>query len=59
MVKLVLDIYLEIGENSMKYYAKDFEESMIKDTTTFYSQKALNWIETESYENYMVKVRAN
>ncbi|XP_022842398.1 cullin-1-like isoform X2 [Olea europaea var. sylvestris] len=25
MVKSVLDIYLEIGENSMKYYAKDFE----------------------------------
>ncbi|CAI9779763.1 unnamed protein product [Fraxinus pennsylvanica] len=56
MVKSVLDIYLEIGENSTKYYAKDFEESMIKDTTTFYSQNALNWIETESYENYMVKV---
>ncbi|KAL2464138.1 cullin-1-like [Forsythia ovata] len=56
MVKSVLDIYMEIGENSTKYYAKDFEESMIKATAMFYSHKALNWIESESYENYMLKV---
>ncbi|XP_057485719.1 cullin-1-like isoform X2 [Actinidia eriantha] len=56
LVKNVLDIYVEIGEGSMKYYVKDFEEAMLIDTTSFYSHKASIWIASESYKDYMVKV---
>lgn len=37
LVKNVLNIYVEMDEDSMKYYAKDFEESMLNDTTIFYA----------------------
>nr|XP_009773993.1 PREDICTED: cullin-1-like [Nicotiana sylvestris] len=56
LVKNVLDIYVEMDEDSMKYYVKDFEESMLKDTAIFYSKKALDWIASKSYEDYMLKV---
>ncbi|KAK4380015.1 hypothetical protein RND71_001877 [Anisodus tanguticus] len=54
--KNVLDIYVEMGGDSMKYYAKDFEESMLKDTAVFYSKKASDWIASKSYEDYILKV---
>nr|XP_018633916.2 cullin-1-like isoform X2 [Nicotiana tomentosiformis] len=56
LVKNVLDIYVEMDEDSMKCYAKDFEESMSKDTSIFYSTKASDWIASKSYEDYMLKV---
>ncbi|XP_016462868.1 cullin-1 isoform X1 [Nicotiana tabacum] len=56
LAKNVLDIYVEMDEDSMKCYAKDFEESMLKDTSIFYSTKASDWIASKSYEDYMLKV---
>ncbi|CAN4091348.1 unnamed protein product [Withania somnifera] len=56
LVKNVLDIYVEMGGDSMKYYLKDFEESMLKDTAVFYSMKASDWMSSKSYEDYMLKV---
>ncbi|CAL5337439.1 unnamed protein product [Camellia sinensis] len=56
LVKNVLDIYTEMGEGSMKYYQKDFEEAMLVDTAAFYSQKASIWITSESYKDYVLKV---
>ncbi|XP_049347673.1 cullin-1-like isoform X2 [Solanum verrucosum] len=56
LVKNILDIYVEIGGDTMKYYEKDFEESMLKDTAVFYSKKASDWIASKSYEEYMLKV---
>ncbi|GFZ21821.1 cullin family protein [Actinidia rufa] len=56
LVKNVLDIYVEIGEGSMKYYVKDFEEAMLIDTASFCSHKASIWIASESYKDYMLKV---
>lgn len=55
-VKEVLDIYVEIGEGSWKYYEKDFEEAMVNATAEFYSKKSLDWISTMCCENYMLKV---
>ncbi|KAL7220557.1 hypothetical protein ACSBR2_013440 [Camellia fascicularis] len=57
LVKNVLDIYTEMGEGSMKYYQKDFEEVMLVDTAAFYSQKASIWITSESYKDYMLKIK--
>lgn len=59
LVKNVLNIYVEMDEDSMKYYAKDFEESMLNDTTIFYSKKASDWIASKSYADYMLKVPIN
>ncbi|KAH0725706.1 hypothetical protein KY284_001571 [Solanum tuberosum] len=56
LAKNILDIYVEIGGDTMKYYEKDFEESMLKDTAIFYSKKASDWIASKSYEEYMLKV---
>ncbi|KAL3505753.1 hypothetical protein ACH5RR_031135 [Cinchona calisaya] len=56
LVKNVIDIYVEMAEDSMKYYEKDFEKAMLEDTARYYSQKASSWIETDSYQNYMLKV---
>ncbi|KAL3505754.1 hypothetical protein ACH5RR_031136 [Cinchona calisaya] len=56
LVKNVIDIYVEMAEDSMKYYEKDFERAMLEDTARYYSQKASSWIETDSYQNYMLKV---
>lgn len=42
----------------MKYYEKDFEESMMKDSAVFYSKKASYWIASKSYEEYMLKVNS-
>ncbi|XP_058203227.1 cullin-1-like isoform X3 [Rhododendron vialii] len=56
LVKNVLDIYVEIGEGSMTYYAKDFEEAMLKDTASFYSKKATIWNASLSYKDYVLKV---
>ncbi|KAI8566074.1 hypothetical protein RHMOL_Rhmol02G0011400 [Rhododendron molle] len=40
----------------MKYYAKDFEEAMLKDAASFYSKKASIWITSLSYGDYIRKV---
>lgn len=56
MVKKVLNIFEEIGEDSSENYAKDIEEALVEATALFYSRNALNWIATKSYEDYMLKV---
>ncbi|OMP10333.1 hypothetical protein COLO4_04603 [Corchorus olitorius] len=56
LVKNVLAIYVDVGQGSMKYYEKDFEDAMFKHTAAFYSSKASNWIKNESYKDYMLKV---
>lgn len=40
----------------MKNFEKDIEEAMVEASASFYSGKALGWITTMSYENYMLKV---
>lgn len=59
LVKNILEIYVEIGVDSMKNYIRDFEEAMLKDSAAFYSQKASNWIITLPYDEYMLKVILN
>ncbi|KZV24388.1 F-box/kelch-repeat protein [Dorcoceras hygrometricum] len=56
LVKEILDIYVVMGEDSLKYYKKDFEELMVSATAVFYSRKALDWISNMSYESYMLEV---
>ncbi|WRX20151.1 Cullin [Theobroma cacao] len=56
LVKNVLAVYVDVGQGSLKYYEKDFEEAMFEDTAAFYSTKASKWIKNESYKNYMLKV---
>ncbi|OMO53693.1 hypothetical protein CCACVL1_28435 [Corchorus capsularis] len=36
LVKNVQSIYVDVGQGSMKYYDKDFEEALFKDTAAFY-----------------------
>lgn len=55
-MKNVVDIYVEMAEDSMRYYEKDFEKAMLEDTARFYSERASSWITSHSYESYMLKV---
>ncbi|KAL5127336.1 Cullin-1 [Glycine soja] len=51
----VLDIFVEIGMGQMDHYENDFEAAMLKDTSSYYSRKASNWILEDSYPDYMLK----
>ncbi|KAI9122857.1 hypothetical protein K1719_005746 [Acacia pycnantha] len=53
LLKNVLDIFVEIG---MDCYENDFEAAMLKDTASYYSQKASNWILEHSCHDYMLRV---
>ncbi|KAL5203429.1 hypothetical protein ABZP36_014381 [Zizania latifolia] len=55
LLKNVLDIFVEIGLGSMEYYENDFEDSLLKDTTDYYSVKAQSWILEDSCPDYMIK----
>jgi len=56
LLKNVLDIFVEIGMGQMDHYENDFEATMLKDTSFYYSRKALNWILEDSCLDYMLKV---
>ncbi|KAL0418352.1 UNVERIFIED_CONTAM: Cullin-1 [Sesamum radiatum] len=56
IVREAIDIYVEIGDGSRKYYVQDFEGAMMTATTAFYSRKALDWITNQTYQDYMLKV---
>lgn len=55
LLKNVLDIFVEIGMGPMDDYENDFEEAMLKDSASYYSRKALNWIVEDSCPDYMLK----
>ncbi|KAK4441325.1 Cullin-1 [Sesamum alatum] len=57
IVREAINIYVEIGDGSPKYYVRDFEKGMMKATTAFYSRKALDWITNHTYQDYMLKVK--
>ncbi|XP_039029768.1 cullin-like protein 3 [Hibiscus syriacus] len=56
LVKYIVSIYVDVGQGSMKYYERGFEEAMFEATAAFYSTKAPSWIKNESYNDYMLKV---
>ncbi|KAI9122782.1 hypothetical protein K1719_005671 [Acacia pycnantha] len=55
LLKNVLDIFVEIGMGQMDCYENDFEAAMLKDTSSYYSRKASNWILEDSCPDYMQK----
>ncbi|KAH6769721.1 hypothetical protein C2S52_014524 [Perilla frutescens var. hirtella] len=56
LAKQVLSIFEEIGGDALKNYEKDIEVAMVEASAEFYSKKALDWMATLSYEDYMLKV---
>ncbi|KAL3827853.1 hypothetical protein ACJIZ3_016655 [Penstemon smallii] len=55
LLKNVIDIFVEIGMESMDYYKNDFQDAMLIDTSAYYSRKASNWIVEDSCPDYMLK----
>ncbi|KAI9123232.1 hypothetical protein K1719_006121 [Acacia pycnantha] len=55
LLKNVLDIFVEIGMGQMDCYENDFEAAMLKDTASYYCQKASNWIIEHSCLDYKLK----
>eukprot|EP00257_Ricinus_communis_P015382 XP_015573284.1 cullin-1 isoform X2 [Ricinus communis] len=54
LVNNIVSIYVEMGIDSNKYYDQDFEAALLQDTATFYSEKASNWIQFKSYNDYLL-----
>ncbi|XP_076952474.1 cullin-1-like [Bidens hawaiensis] len=52
LLKNAVDMFVEIGK---EYYENDFESFMLKETSTYYSRKAANWILDDSCPDYMLK----
>ncbi|THU47451.1 hypothetical protein C4D60_Mb09t15660 [Musa balbisiana] len=55
LLKNVLNIFVEIGSGKTHYYETDFEAHMLRETSTYYSQKASIWIVEYSCPDYMFK----
>ncbi|CAL9088056.1 unnamed protein product [Musa acuminata var. zebrina] len=55
LLKNVLNIFVEIGSGKTHYYETDFEAHMLRETSTYYSQKASIWIVEDSCPDYMFK----
>ncbi|KAL4576447.1 hypothetical protein LXL04_012540 [Taraxacum kok-saghyz] len=55
LLKNILDIFVEIGMGQMEYYENDFKAFVLKDTSSYYSRKASNWILQDSCPDYMLK----
>ncbi|CAI9100076.1 OLC1v1037001C1 [Oldenlandia corymbosa var. corymbosa] len=55
LLKNVLDLFVEIGMGQMDCYEKDFEDAMLKDTTSYYSRQASKWILEDTCPDYMLK----
>ncbi|KAG5567693.1 hypothetical protein RHGRI_003033 [Rhododendron griersonianum] len=55
LLKNVLDLFVEIGMGQMVDYENDFEDDMLKDSASYYSRKASNWIVEDSCPDYMLK----
>lgn len=56
LAKQVLSIFEEIGGEALENYKRDIEEAMVEASGKFYSRKALDWMATMSYDEYMLKV---
>lgn len=47
LIRSIVGIYADVGQGSMQYYERDFEDDMFKATASFYSTKASNWLKTD------------
>ncbi|KAG5567688.1 hypothetical protein RHGRI_003032 [Rhododendron griersonianum] len=56
LLKNVLNFFVEIGMGQMVDYENDFEDNMLKDSASYYSREASNWIVEDSCPDYMLKV---
>ena len=45
LLKNNLDIFIEVGMNTMEAYEADFEAALLVETSDFYKRKAAAWIE--------------
>ncbi|KAK9809634.1 hypothetical protein WJX73_009175 [Symbiochloris irregularis] len=55
LLKNVLDIFIEVGMNTMEAYEQDFEAALLTETGEYYRRKAAAWIEEDSCPDYMLK----
>ncbi|KAI4303721.1 hypothetical protein MLD38_039319 [Melastoma candidum] len=44
LIKHVVDIFIEIGGESMAFYVNDFEVYLLQDTGVYYARKASSWV---------------
>ncbi|KAL0489730.1 cullin [Acrasis kona] len=55
MMKDGVNLFIEMGLNSLSAYEKDFEALLFTDTSAFYKREAASWIVTDSCPEYMRK----
>lgn len=50
LLKNVLDIFIEVGMNTMEAYEADFEAALLIETAEFYKRKAAAWIQVQDLQ---------
>ena len=58
LLKNILGIFIEVGMGGMECYERDFEATLLSETSTFYKRRAALWIDQvwgslASSANYM------
>lgn len=50
-----VQLFIEMGLNSLTAYEKDFEVPLLQETSTFYKRESAKWIQVDSCPEYMSK----
>ncbi|CAG9460102.1 unnamed protein product [Pedinophyceae sp. YPF-701] len=54
-IRAMVDIFIQMGMDSMDHYENDFERELLNQTAAYYKLKAADWLETSSTPGYLEK----
>lgn len=55
VLKTVIEMYIELGINSLIVYIREFEESLLPATAAFYAKQSRLWFETLDLPEYLIR----
>jgi cullin 1 len=55
LLKRVIDVYVEMGENALDLYETDFQQALLQSTREYYSGRAAAWINSDNVPTYLAK----
>ena len=55
VLKTVVEMYIELGINSLTVYNRDFEEALLPATAAFYAKQSRAWFDSLDLPDYLMK----
>mmetsp|Transcript_8359 Transcript_8359/g.21552 ORF Transcript_8359/g.21552 Transcript_8359/m.21552 type:complete len:763 (+) Transcript_8359:378-2666(+) len=55
LLKTILEIFVEIGLSTMSAYQTDFEKYLLEETSAYFRNKAIDWIQGDTCPDYLIK----